>query len=289
MAKTRETDEQDIQAWLRHMQTGSHLLLRAMQPGSSDADMVQALSGLRAEWLAALEHGMGVLSRHLGEQDHWLSALKEQLSMLREELRRTLDDREQQLPPDLQWLQTWMESLSTDPGDNLASAILGGLGHWPALGIGSRQMERLRQLQDSLAAAAEAIADHNGTLMTMLDQAITDWQRRLSATTTDAAPDQETLFEYWLASLDTAYERMLESDRHTSSLAAMNAALLKVRKDALPLLEPWFHSAGLATARDLAGTQNRMHEWRRRQEQELASLREAVAALEARVGKQRDA
>jgi len=156
----------------------------------------------------------------------------------------------------------------------------------PALGPGAREIEHYRQLQTALEQALHAFARYNQRLADICNEAFAQWSASIIAEAANAegrAPEPDHLLDSWLDCLTTVYERALLSDAYQNELAAFNQALQQVREQALPLLEPWFKGLGLASRKDLAGTQERLHQWRRAQQQELVDLRTELDTLRARI------
>jgi hypothetical protein len=188
------------------------------------------------------------------------------------------------------WLQVLREA-RTDPGQTAqrqAQATAKGAPglRLPALGPGAREIEHCRQLQTALEQALQAFARYNQRLADIGNEAYAQWSASIIAGAAGAdaqPPDPNQLLDSWLDCLTSVYERALLSDAYQNELSAFNLALQQVRAQALPLFEPWLKSLGLASRKDLAGTQERLHQWRRAQQQELLDLRTELDTLRARI------
>ncbi|WP_366519072.1 poly(R)-hydroxyalkanoic acid synthase subunit PhaE [Natronocella acetinitrilica] len=266
--------------WIARAQAGNRSWLRALDPSVPEKDREQALLSARGEWIAAMDGALQSLADDLQGSADWTASLLRHLRNLHEEVDRHLDETAQQLPPDLQWLTHWLESCAASGSTDLARATLDALRQWPQLGVGGRQVANLQALHKSLSTAIEAGAAYAQTQKVMLEKALKGWEQRLAARSSDPAPDREELLETWLSALSDAYEHMLDSDEHTRHLAKLNTSLQQARADALPLIEPWLHGFGIATRQDLAGTQVRLQEMRRANDEELDALRQRLDLLE---------
>ena len=274
----RRQDDQ-WQQWLQRLGAGTQAALQGLDPALADRDRQLAWMDAQREWLAAMDSAMAALAADLRTAGDWPADICARLAALQREIHTRLETAEQQLPPDLQWLAGWFRSPEGTSRDGMADTVVAGFRQWPALGLTGQQARRVEALQTALVRALDALCDYNLSLRAMLDQALANWQRTLLRRTSTNPPDHSELLDTWLSALGEAHEAMLESDEHTVRLATANAAVQQVRREAVPLLEPWFRGLGLATRKDLAGTQQRMLELRRQQDSEIRALRDELRAL----------
>ena len=279
-AMSEQQSGEQWRQWLEHLGEGSRSMLKALDPAQADSERKHAWLAARRDWLAAMQHGMHALAADLRGTDDWREAMRRRVAALAEEIGEGRSGTGEQLPPDLEWLRLWLAAAEPGSRPSLSDAMLAGLQPWPALGLPGRHLEHARALQQALNRAMDALAAYHAILGTMLTRTLEDWQEQLCQRTSDRIPDAEVLLEAWLQALTGNYERMLLSTDHRDRLAAVNVALQQAREQTLPLLEPLFRAFGLATRDDLAGTQQRMREWRREQEQEIADLRRAISELQ---------
>lgn len=163
---------------------------------------------------------------------------------------------------------------------------------WPlfghGLGPGAREIDHCRKLQAALHDVLLASSRCSQHLATVCNLAFARWSTALTdqrADTDGTTPDAEALLDSWLDCLSSAHDEALLSDAYQADLHALNQALHHARTEALPLLDPWFRQLGVASRKDLAGTQERLHQWRQAQQHELSALRGEIAALRAEVSR----
>lgn len=158
----------------------------------------------------------------------------------------------------------------------------------PGLGPGAREVDHCRQLQAALQDVLLAASRCSQHLTNTYNLAFARWSTTLTDKMADpdsVMPDTEALLDSWLDCLSNVYDETLLSDAYQADLHALNQALHHARTEALPLLDPWFRQLGLASRKDLAGTQERLHQWRRAQQHELSALRGEIDALRAEVSR----
>lgn len=169
---------------------------------------------------------------------------------------------------------------------------LDALGSMPALGPLQHKQQQLEAASRALAQLRESQQDYLALLREITDGAIDELRARLGGA--DGELSSREFYELWLAAGETAYERVLTSERYAQAMGRLSNHSSHAMQQLQGMFEDVLGSLNLPTRAELQSTQKRLHEMRRRQRAtrqesrelatlraELDALREEVAALKA--------
>ena len=242
------------------------------------------------QWPTLLDESMHRLADELAEAPHWQDALASHVSGLVTETERTATALRQLADAILNGMPP------ANPGAPPAprTAMFAHLPLWPALGLAAGRQEDWQAMQRILPELRQAAECYCERVLRMMLDALERWHTDLRRYDDQGPPDAEHLRASWLDALDTCWQDMLADPQHTELLRRLNKAVYAFRRCGADLARTYLKAMGVATRDDLAGTQLRMHQLRRRLpvtdvSEELRELRAEVNTLRREVDSLRKA
>lgn len=268
-----------LSAWLRW--------LEQQQPGTwatGDEDQKASMQ----QWQQWMAESLEQLADTLSNTADWQTALAAHVAAATEDAARiaSLAASPPLLDPALLERLFGSQSSSHAFGEHsLASALFGHLSAWPALGLAAAREADWRDFQESIPAARRASERYARTLLAMMTSALEHWQAGLMEAAKPPT-DPDILREQWLDALETAWQDMLKNPEHALHLLELNTSMERVQTCGARVADGIFRALGMPTREDLIGTQQRLHELRRKSNSgklsmELAQLRSDMDDLRA--------
>ncbi len=187
-----------------------------------------------------------------------------------------VDDPEQAITQLTDWITRWSEALEAAIPETLNTQV----NQQPSLGPFPERQDLLRAITTQTLAYQNALAEHLSGLTDLIEHCIAAFKVDLAEHRADSTT---SLSDRWIAIAEPRYEAWLAEPQTQARIAAAVNAWSALAQSLRRLIDDGLQALGLPASRDIDDLGAELQRQRRRHRQDIAELRDEIAALRAQL------